>query len=102
VSGTIVSTDLFYEDDARRDDANGSAASGSWGALGALAVEMEAATLFALAANRGIAAGCVLLVSDLLRDGRRVRIDDQALAQASERIGQIAASALGAGRPSGR
>jgi uridine phosphorylase len=97
IAGTIVSTDLFYEADARSAGADGRPQSGSWGALGALAVEMEAATLFTLAANRGIAAGCVLLVSDLHRNGQRVRIDDHALAQASERIGRIAASALGAG-----
>jgi DeoD family purine-nucleoside phosphorylase len=92
-AGTVVTTDLFYDGDATpetgaRDD--------EWRRRGALAVEMEAATLFALAARRGIAAGCVLAVSDLLRDGERVRIADPELQQASEAVGRVAAAALAA------
>ena len=47
--GPVVSTDLFY-DDPREPEAG-------WIAAGALAVEMESSTLFALAARRGFEAG---------------------------------------------
>jgi DeoD family purine-nucleoside phosphorylase len=56
--GRIVSTDLFYERDSTRN--------ASWSAEGALAVEMEAATLFTLGANTGIQVACLLAVSDNL------------------------------------
>lgn len=56
--GPVVSTDLFY-------DPAGPRAPG-WTARGLLAVEMEAATIFALAARAGVAAGCVLGVSNAL------------------------------------
>lgn len=56
--GPVVSTDLFY-------DPAGPRAPG-WTARGLLAVEMEAATIFALAARAGICAGCVLGVSNEL------------------------------------
>jgi DeoD family purine-nucleoside phosphorylase len=91
--GAVVSTDLFYVGDAPDGDA---ARDADWRRGGALAVEMEAATLFALAARRGIAAGCVLAVSDLLRDGVHVRIADPELQRAAERIGAIAVAALAA------
>jgi DeoD family purine-nucleoside phosphorylase len=82
--GTVLTSDLFYgADGAHADPA----------ADGALAVEMETATLFRLAALRGLHAGCVLVVSDLL-GAARGRIDDEALAAAGERIGRIAAASL--------
>ncbi|HTC59325.1 MAG TPA: hypothetical protein VK691_04320, partial [Solirubrobacteraceae bacterium] len=56
--GRIVSTDLFYERDSTRN--------ANWQAEGALAVEMEAATLFTLGANTGIQVACLLAVSDNL------------------------------------
>ena len=40
-----------------------------WREAGALAVEMEAAALFAVGARRGIAVACVLAVSDVLAGG---------------------------------
>lgn len=84
-SGAVLTTDLFYA-------ADGSHASPPPPA-GALAVEMETATLFQIAALRGVRAGCVLAVSDLL--GRaRGHIDADALAAAAERSGRIAAVAL--------
>ncbi len=85
--GRIVSTDLFYERDTTRN--------ASWSAEGALAVEMEAATLFALGANAGIQVACILAVSDTF-DGpdTRVRIDDDALTQAAETMGSAAVAAL--------
>jgi DeoD family purine-nucleoside phosphorylase len=90
-TGAVVSTDLFYERDASGEpELHG---------RGALAVEMEAATLFALSARRGIAAGCVLAVSDLLGADGRVRIADDELTHAAERIGRIGAAALIATEP---
>lgn len=85
--GRIVSTDLFYERDSTRN--------ASWSAEGALAVEMEAATLFAVGANAGIQVACILAVSDTF-DGpdTRVRIDDHALTKAAEAMGGVAAAAL--------
>jgi purine-nucleoside phosphorylase len=63
---------------------------------GALAVEMEAATIFQVAIRRGLAAGCVLAVSDELASGARARIDDDALAAAGEAVGRAGADALAA------
>ena len=80
----VASADLFYDPDPGR--ARG------WEAAGAAAVELEAATLFTLARLRGVTAGCVLAVSDLVADGRR--IDDEALHAAELRLGDAALSAL--------
>ncbi len=86
-SGRIVSTDVFYE--------RGSNRSSDWARAGALAVEMEAATLFAVGANAGVPVGCLLTVSDVF-DGHdeRVRIDDHLLTQAAEAMGAAALAAL--------
>ena len=59
---TVVSSDLFY--DPRAD------ATASWVDRGAVAVEMEAATILQVAARRGVAAACVLGVSDVAVVGR--------------------------------
>jgi nucleoside phosphorylase len=56
---------------------------------------MEAATLFAVGAARGIPVACVLAVSDTFdADGGRRRIADPALLAAAERMGAVAAAAL--------
>jgi len=83
--GLVVSTDLFYDPDPGHRQ--------EWLAAGALAVEMEAATVFRVAQRREVRAGCVLAVSDLVA-GERLRIDDQVLAAAGERLGEIALAAL--------
>lgn len=89
--GAIVSTDLFY-------DPASTAPESGWRAQGALAVEMEAAALFALGAHRGIAVGCLLTVSDVFpAPGVRARIDDETLLAAAERMGTAAVAALAAG-----
>jgi uridine phosphorylase len=81
--GAVVSVDLFYE--------NGPPGAGR----DALAVEMEAATLFAVGASAGVAVGCVLAVSDTFdATGARRRIDDDALLAAAERMGTAAIAAL--------
>jgi uridine phosphorylase len=81
--GTIVSVDLFYGGDerARHNDA--------------VAVEMEAAALFAVGAAAGVPVACVLAVSDTFDGvGERERIDDEALLDAAERMGGAAIAAL--------
>jgi DeoD family purine-nucleoside phosphorylase len=83
--GPIVTTDLFY--DGREG------AEHAWLAAGALAVEMETATLFALAARRGLRAGCALIVSDIVLPTRR-RIEGDALREAERRLGDVAFAAL--------
>ena len=85
--GTIVSVDLFYErEGSPRADSHGDA----------LAVEMEAAALFALGAAEGLPVACLLAVSDTFdASGTRTRIDAEALRVAAERMGAIALTALG-------
>jgi uridine phosphorylase len=84
-SGRIVSTDLFY------DTPPGTEA--EWVRAGVRAVEMETATLFALAARRALEAASVLIVSDLLAP-ERLRIEDEALQAAELRMGEVALAAL--------
>jgi purine-nucleoside phosphorylase len=60
-----------------------------------LAVDLESAALFALGRLRGVPVGCVLVVADLLLDGRRKRIDDAGLERASAQAGRLAAGGLG-------
>ena len=67
-----------------------------WAAAGAVAVEMEAATLFALAAARGAQAAALLVVSDLVLP-ERVRISSEELRSAERRMGEAALRALIAG-----
>jgi len=93
-AGAVVSTDLFYEPDAERNP--------GWARDGALAVEMECAALYAVAARRGIAAGCLLVVSDCFGpDGERTRITDDDLVVAAEAMGAIAIAALSDGSAAG-
>src|SRR5215204_5128113 len=63
-TGLVVSSDLFYDPDPGR--------AREWARAGALAVEMEAATLLAVTARRGVAAAIVLAVSDTVADGTRI------------------------------
>jgi DeoD family purine-nucleoside phosphorylase len=85
-TGAVVSTDLFYDPDRQRNR--------DWAGEGAVAVEMEAAALFAVGARHGVPVACALVVSDLLQDGSRERIDDDLLLEAAERVGAVAASAV--------
>ena len=82
--GLVVSSDLFYDPDPGRARA--------WARAGALAVEMEAATLLAVAARRGVAAAIVLAVSDLVADATRIAPD--ALEAAEAELGRAGLSAL--------
>lgn len=88
-SGAVVSSDLFY------DAPEGIEA--RWITAGAIAVEMEMATLFALALRRRLRAAGLLLVSDLIRP--RTRISDEGLRAGEAALGQVAAAALMAPAP---
>lgn len=83
--GPVASTDLFY--DSPPEDP------GRWLAAGALAVEMETATLYALARRRGLRAASLLLVTDRLVP-ERTRIPDESLADHERRLGEVALRAL--------
>jgi DeoD family purine-nucleoside phosphorylase len=82
--GTVVSADLFYDPDPDRP--------ARWVAAGAIAVEMEAATLLAVAARHSVAAACVVTVSDLVET--RERIGPEALEAAEIDLGRAALAAL--------
>ena len=82
-----VSTDLFY--DTRPDRVAG------WVAAGASVVEMETATLFTLGGAHRVSTGALLIVTGLEAPGRTPqRIDDDVLAAAVTRFGEIAMRAL--------
>ena len=83
--GPVASCDLFYDGAPGEEE--------RWIGAGAVAVEMETATLFALAARRGLTAGCALIVSDTLLPARR-RIAALELREAEHRLGALAARAL--------
>lgn len=83
-SQTVVSSDLFYDDSGREE---------GWRAAGAVAVEMECATIFALGKSLGLTAAAVLVVSDLLRQPR-VRISKEALSAAERCMGELTLRAL--------
>jgi uridine phosphorylase len=51
---TVVSTDLFYDSDTRVDE---------WRDAGAIAVELESAAIFTVAARHGVEAGSALFVA---------------------------------------
>lgn len=85
--GPIVSTDVFY--DPEDDPAT------LWGGLGVLAVEMEAAAIFTIAAMRGVRAGCLLTVSDVI-GAEVVRIGDDELRGAVDNMMALALETLNA------
>jgi DeoD family purine-nucleoside phosphorylase len=89
----IVSTDLFY-DGAPAEGGPSARRADAWRGRGAVAVEMEAATLFTLGSRLGVATACVLAVSDTFPDERRLRIADEDLAAAAQRMGALAAASL--------
>ena len=65
----------------------------AWRAAGALAVEMEAAALFATGRRRGVAVGCVVAVTDVLV-GQPVRLGPQERSEAGIAAGRLGAGAL--------
>jgi uridine phosphorylase len=84
---TVASSDLFY------DPRPGQAA--RWAERGAVAVEMEAATLLQVAWRRGVEAACVLGVTDVLRpDGAARRAPAEAIEAIGLRVGEAGYAAL--------
>jgi uridine phosphorylase len=81
VVGTVVSADLFYDPQPDR-----------WAGSGAVAVDLSAAALLAVAARHGARAACVLTVTDSLAG----RIDPEALEHAEVELGRVGAAAFGA------
>jgi uridine phosphorylase len=79
-AGPVATVDLFYDGPPPPD--------------GALAVEMEAATVLQLARRLGVAAACVLGVSDELADGERIRLDEAGMERLGEAVGRAGAAAL--------
>jgi uridine phosphorylase len=88
-TGLVATTDVFYETDLARPRA--------WADAGALAVEMEAATVLRVAQRRGIEAAVLLAVTDLLGSGERERLDADGLVRAGERLGRVGAAVLTGG-----
>jgi uridine phosphorylase len=88
-AGVIVSADLFYDPDPDR--------AARWVEASALAVEMEAATLFRVAERRGVAAACVVAVTDLV--ATRERIGAEGLEAAERALGLAGAGAFGIASP---
>jgi DeoD family purine-nucleoside phosphorylase len=82
--GSVVSVDLFYEDGPPGQGREG------------LAVEMEAAALFAVGAREKVPVGCILAITDAFPEDGRRRIEDRALMACAERMGAAAIAALSA------
>jgi DeoD family purine-nucleoside phosphorylase len=83
---TIVSTDVFYETREGIQE--------RWVEEGALAVEMESAALFTVAARRdGVRAACLLAVTDKIA-GERERMDQEQVEAVGVRLGEVALRAL--------
>jgi 5'-methylthioadenosine phosphorylase/purine-nucleoside phosphorylase len=80
--GPIVSSDLFYNPVEGQYD--------RWSARGVLAVEMEAAALFTVAALRKVESACLLTVSDIVVEGEFKRITDDELRASVDRMTRIA------------
>jgi DeoD family purine-nucleoside phosphorylase len=87
--GPIVSSDLFYNPDEGQYE--------RWSRRGVLAVEMEAAALFTVGAIRGVQAGCLLTVSDIVVEGVFTRISDEDLRGAVDRMTKVALATATAG-----
>jgi DeoD family purine-nucleoside phosphorylase len=87
--GPIVSSDVFYDPDPGRAE--------RWSQRGILAVEMEAAVLFTVGALRGLEAGCLLTVSDIIVEGEFTRISDEALRAAVDQMTELALGTVTAG-----
>jgi uridine phosphorylase len=77
-TGRVISTDLYY---------------GAQTAGDALAVDLTSGAVLAVAARHGVAAACVLAVSDRLATGERIA--PEALEAAEPELGRVGAAALG-------
>ncbi|MFM8763137.1 MAG: purine-nucleoside phosphorylase [Solirubrobacterales bacterium] len=84
-SGLFVTADLFYEHGPGRIE--------EWRRAGVMAVEMEAAALFAVASIRGIRIACACMVTDGSPGGGE-RLEGVGLERATERLGRVGLDAL--------
>ena len=80
--GPLVSSDVFYNPDAGQYE--------RWSKRGILGVEMEASVLFTLGALRGVHAGALVTVSDIVVEGEFKRISDDELRAAVDRMTRVA------------
>jgi DeoD family purine-nucleoside phosphorylase len=87
--GPIVSSDVFYNRDGGQY--------ARWSERGVLAVEMEAAILFTIGALKGVQAGCLLTVSDVVVEGQFKRISDDDLRAAVDRMTRVGLAVATAG-----
>ena len=83
---TVATSDLFYDPREGRTR--------ELAERGAAVIEMEAATLFQVAARRGVAAACVLGVSDVAAGESTRRMSDGELAELGVRIGEAGYAAV--------
>jgi uridine phosphorylase len=84
--GTVASSDLFYDPRTGAADA--------WVERGAIAVEMEAATILRVAARRGVEAACVLGVSDVPGQRGALRASAEELEEIGLRVGEAGYAAV--------
>ncbi|HYY54631.1 MAG TPA: purine-nucleoside phosphorylase [Candidatus Dormibacteraeota bacterium] len=86
--GSVATSDVFYDPEPERYL--------RWQRLGVLAVEMEAAVLFTVAALRGVSAACLLTVSDIVPGigAAAERIGDVDLRAAVDRMTRLALATL--------
>jgi DeoD family purine-nucleoside phosphorylase len=80
--GPLVSSDVFYNPDGGQYE--------RWSKRGILGVEMEASVLFTLGALRGVHAGALVTVSDIVVEGEFKRISDEELRAAVDRMTRVA------------
>jgi DeoD family purine-nucleoside phosphorylase len=83
--GPIVTSDLYYDPEEKPATL--------WSSLGVLAVEMEAAAIFAIATMHGIKAGCLLTVSNVIGESV-ARISDEGLQGAVDDMVALALDTL--------
>ena len=81
--GPIVTSGLFYEPDWEKFT--------TWKKLGHLAVEMEAAMMYTIAAMKGMEALALMTVSDMIGedDGDSVRISDEEMKRGVDQMMEI-------------
>jgi 5'-methylthioadenosine phosphorylase/purine-nucleoside phosphorylase len=80
--GPVATSETFYDPEPER--------ALRWAARGVLGVEMEAAVLFTIGAIRKVQAGALVVVSDVMHGGEFVRITDEELRQAVDRMTELA------------
>jgi DeoD family purine-nucleoside phosphorylase len=85
-AATVVSSDLFY------DPRHGQTA--AWIERGAVAVEMEAATILRVADRRGVEAACVLGVADVPAEADARRASPEQLEGIGLRVGEVGFAAV--------